>query len=64
MTAKQKEHFKKSQDYADNEVGRWQSFDEIKVSQKLKVSAAKKLCAQEQPMLTDIIYIIDHQRNS
>lgn len=61
MTAKQKEHFKKSQDYADDEVGHWQSFDEIKVSQKLKVSAAKKLCAQEQPMLTDIIYIIDHQ---
>jgi magnesium transporter len=61
MTAKQKDHFKKSQDYADDEVGRWQSFDEIKVSQKLKVSAAKKLCAQEQPMLTDIIYIIDHQ---
>ncbi len=61
MTAKQKEHFKKSQDYADDEVGRWQSFDEINVSQKLKVSAAKKLCAQEQPMLTDIIYIIDHQ---
>jgi magnesium transporter len=61
MTAKQKEHFKKAQDYSDDEVGYWQNFDEIKVSQKLKVSAAKNLCAQEQPMLTDIIYIIDHQ---
>jgi len=61
MTAKQKEHFKKAQDYSDDEVGRWQSFDEIKISQKLKVSAAKKLCAKDQPMLTDIIYIIDNQ---
>ena len=61
MTAKQKEHFKRSQDYAEDEVGRWQSFDEIKVPQILKVSAAKKLCGQEQPVLTDMIYIIDHQ---
>ena len=61
MTAKQKEHFKKAQDYSDDEVGHWQSFDEIKVSRKLKVSAAKKLCAQDQSMLTDTIYIIDNQ---
>lgn len=61
MTAKQKEHFKKAQDYSDDEIGHWQSFDEIKVSRKLKVSAAKKLCAKDQPMLTDIIYIIDNQ---
>jgi magnesium transporter len=44
-------------------MGHWQSFDEIKVSQKLKVSVAKKICSQEQPMLTDTIYIIDHQTN-
>jgi magnesium transporter len=61
MTAKQKEHFKKAQDYPDDEVGRWQSYDEINVSHKLKVSAAKKLCTQEQPMLTDIVYVIDNQ---
>ena len=61
MTAKQKEHFKKAQDYPDDEVGRWQSYDEINVSHKLKVSAAKKLCTQDQPMLTDIVYVIDNQ---
>ena len=61
MTAKQKDYFKKAQDYSDDEVGHWQSFDEIKVSQKLKVSAAKKLCSQDQSMLTDVIYIIDNQ---
>ena len=61
MTAKQKEHFKKAQDYPDDEVGRWQSYDEINVSHELKVSAAKKLCTQDQPMLTDIVYVIDNQ---
>jgi magnesium transporter len=61
MTAKQQSHFKTAQDYNEDEVGRWQSFDEIKVPQKLKVSAAKKLCMREQPNLTDIIYIIDEQ---
>lgn len=61
MTAKQKEHFKKAQDYSDDELGHWQSYDEIKISQKLKVSAAKKLCLKAQPMLTDYIYIIDNQ---
>ena len=61
MTAKQKEHFKKAQDYSDIEVGHWQSYDEINVSHKLKVSAAKKLCTQDQPMLTDMIYVIDNQ---
>lgn len=61
MTVKQKEHFKKAQDYTEVEVGHWQSFDEIKVSQKLKVSAAKKLCIQDIAILTDVIYIIDGQ---
>lgn len=55
MTAKQKEHFKKAQDFSDDEVGRWQSFDNIRVSHKLKVSAAKKLCIQNQSILMDII---------
>jgi len=61
MTAKQKEHFKKSQDYSDIEVGHWQSYNEINVSHKLKVSAAKKLCTQGQSMLTDMIYVTDNQ---
>jgi magnesium transporter len=61
MTAKQKEHFKKAQDYSDIEVGHWQSFDELKISHKLKVSAAKKFCVQNQSMLTNVIYVIDNQ---
>jgi len=61
MTAKQKEHFKKAQDYSDIEVGHWQSFDEIKISHKLKVSVAKKLCVQDQAMMNNIIYVVDNQ---
>ncbi len=61
MTAKQKEHFKESQDYSDDEVGRWQSFDEKSISQKLKVSAAKKAYFKESSSLTEVIYIIDNQ---
>ena len=30
MTAKQQEHFKNAQDYSDEEVGRWQNFDQKK----------------------------------
>jgi len=60
MTAKQREHFKEAQDYTDIEVGRWQSFDEIRISQKLKVSAAKKVCSTGLITLTDVIYIIDN----
>ena len=59
MTSKQREHFKKAQDYSDIEVGHWQSFDESKIPQKLKVSAAKKVCAKELPLLTDVLYITD-----
>ncbi|MFT5758327.1 MAG: magnesium transporter [Alteromonadaceae bacterium] len=61
MTVKQRDHFKKAQDYAEMEVGRWQSFDENKIPQKLKVSAAKKICAKALPLLTDVLYIIDNQ---
>lgn len=59
MTAKQREHFKGAQDYSESEVGRWQSFDEKRISQKLKVSAAKKVCAKAQLILTDVIYVVD-----
>lgn len=59
MTAKQREYLKKAQDYSDVEVGRWQSFDEKRISQKLKVSAAKKVCAKDQLTLTEVIYVID-----
>ncbi|TMM42528.1 magnesium transporter [Colwellia ponticola] len=61
MTVKQRANFKKAQDYSDSEVGRWQSFDDIKIPQKLKVLAAKKICAKEQSPLTDVIYVTDNQ---
>jgi magnesium transporter len=60
MTAKQREYLKKAQDYSDVEVGRWQSFDEKRISQKLKISAAKKVCAKDQLTLTDVIYVINN----
>ncbi len=59
MTVKQREHFKKAQDYSLEEVGHWQSFDECKIPQKLKVSAAKKVAAKNSSELTEVIYVID-----
>lgn len=59
MTAKQREHFKEAQDYSENEVGRWQSFDEKRIPQRLKASSAKKACAKGQQALTDVIYVVD-----
>jgi magnesium transporter len=61
MTAKQRNHFKKAQDYSEEEVGHWQSFDEHKILVKLKVSAAKKICSKDQDAANDAIYIIDSQ---
>jgi len=61
MTAKQRNHFKKAQDYSEEEVGHWQSFDEHKIPAKLKVSAAKKICSKEQPTPNNVIYIIDSE---
>jgi magnesium transporter len=61
MTAKQRNHFKKAQDYSEEEVGHWQSFDEHKILVKLKVSAAKKICSKDQSAANDAIYIIDSQ---
>ena len=59
MTVKQREHFKEAQDYSESEVGRWQSFDEKRIPQRLKVSAAKKACAKGQALLSDVIYVVD-----
>ncbi|GAA5136475.1 magnesium transporter [Thalassotalea piscium] len=59
MSAKQRQHFKTAQDYNDDEVGHWQTFDEQKIPQQLKISAAKKLCAKSLPMLTDTLYVTD-----
>ena len=59
MTAKQREHFKEAQDYSEDEVGRWQSFDEKRIPQRLKASAAKKACSKGVQTLTDVIYVVD-----
>lgn len=61
MTAKHQEHFKKAQDYSDDEVGHWQCFDEKKISQHLKVSSAKKIAARAQETLVNVVYVIDNQ---
>jgi magnesium transporter len=60
MTSKQSAYFKEAQDYSDIELGRWQNFDEIRVSKTLKVSAAKKACSKNESPLTDVIYVIDN----
>ncbi|XQW86204.1 magnesium transporter [Thalassotalea piscium] len=59
MTAKQREHFKRAQDYSDDVVGHWQSFNAKQVPQQLKVTAAKKLCGKVLPLLTDTVYVTD-----
>lgn len=61
MTVKQREHFKKTQNYSDAEVGHWQSFDECKIPQKLKVSAAKKITSKSLSVLSDVIYVTDNE---
>ncbi|WP_413701244.1 magnesium transporter MgtE N-terminal domain-containing protein [Psychromonas sp. KJ10-10] len=61
MSAKQREHFKKAQDYSDQEVGHWQSFDERKIPQKLKVSSAKRVATKGTANLTDVIYVVDNE---
>lgn len=59
MTLKQKAFFKTANDYGEEELGRWQSFDEAKVPQRLKVASVKKLCAKNKSDLIDSIYITD-----
>ena len=59
MTAKQRSLYKKSCDYALDEVGHWQNFTEIQIPQQLKLSAVKKVCSKNLPAFTDVIYIVD-----
>tara|TARA_R110001583_G_scaffold69129_2_gene196161 strand:- start:144 stop:1490 length:1347 start_codon:yes stop_codon:yes gene_type:complete len=61
MSSKQREHFKKAQDYSDNEVGHWQSFDERKILQKLKVSSAKRIAAKGTAAFTEVVYVTDNE---
>ncbi|GHE85571.1 magnesium transporter [Thalassotalea profundi] len=61
MTAKQREHFKAAQDYKDDEVGHWQTFNAKQIPQQIKVSAAKKLCSKSLPQLTETVYVTDSQ---
>ncbi|TEW54681.1 magnesium transporter [Psychromonas sp. RZ22] len=59
MTAKQRSLYKKSCDYALDEVGHWQNFTDVRIPQRLKLSAVKKQCAKNLPNFTDVIYIVD-----
>lgn len=59
MTAKQRSLYKKSCDYALDEVGHWQNFTEVQIPQQLKLSAVKKVCSKNLPTFTDVIYIVD-----
>jgi magnesium transporter len=57
MTAKQRGLFKKAQEYSVDEVGHWQSYDDIQVPERLKVSAAKKICSKTLPPLSERFYV-------
>ncbi|MFT6985042.1 MAG: magnesium transporter [Psychromonas sp.] len=57
MTAKQRGLFKRSQEYSTEEVGHWQSYDDIQVPERVKVSAAKKICSKVLPPLSEAFYI-------
>lgn len=57
MTAKQRALFKKSQEYSTEEVGHWQSYDDIQVPERVKASAAKKICSKLLPPLSETFYI-------
>ncbi|WP_333385239.1 magnesium transporter [Psychromonas arctica] len=59
MNAKQRSLYKKSCDYALDEVGHWQNFTEIQLPQRLKLSAVKKVCSKKLPSFTEVIYIVD-----
>jgi len=59
MTAKQRSLYKKSCDYALDEVGHWQNFSEVQIPKQLKLSAVKKVCSKNLPSFTDVIYIVD-----
>ena len=59
MNAKQRSLYKKSCDYALDEVGHWQNFTEIQIPQRLKLSAVKKVCSKTLPTFTEVIYIVD-----
>jgi magnesium transporter len=59
MTAKQRSLYKKSCDYKLDEVGHWQHFTEMQVPKRLNLSAVKKVCSQNLPSFTDVVYIVD-----
>jgi len=57
MTAKQRALFKKAQEFSNDEVGHWQSFDDIQVPERLKTSAVKKILSNFLPPLTEVFYV-------
>lgn len=61
MTAKQRSLYKKSCDFTENEVGRWQNFTEVQLPERLTLSAVKKVCSKNLPPFTDVVYIVNDQ---
>ena len=57
MTAKQRSLFKKAQDFSIEEVGHWQSFDDIQVPERLKTSAVKKILSHVLPPFSEVFYV-------
>jgi len=57
MTAKQRALFKKAQEFSNDEVGHWQSFDDIQIPERLKTSAVKKILSNFLPPLTEVFYV-------
>ncbi|MFT7053702.1 MAG: magnesium transporter [Psychromonas sp.] len=57
MTAKQRALFQKAQEFSNEEVGHWQSFDDIQIPERLKTSAVKKIISNFLPPLTEVFYV-------
>ncbi|MGB5446702.1 MAG: magnesium transporter [Psychromonas sp.] len=57
MTAKQRALFKKAQEFSFEEVGHWQSFDDIQIPERLKTSGVKKILSNVLPPLSEVFYV-------
>jgi magnesium transporter len=57
MTAKQRGLYKEAEEYATDEVGHWQGFDDLQVPARLKVSAVRKICSKTLPPLSEVFYV-------
>jgi magnesium transporter len=57
MTAKQRALYKEAQEYSIDEVGHWQSFDDLQVPSRLKISSIRKICSKKLPPLSEVFYV-------